>query len=68
MTTTVNKEMRKASAPSLASLVGLGLFTLAAVAGYGPTGGLSILALICLATAEVVGRRHFYKLYSRLGL
>jgi len=49
------------------NLAGLGLI-LAAISGSGPAWLWSCLSLVCLGTAEVVGRQRFYKAYRRLGL
>jgi len=49
------------------NLAGLALI-LTAMSGSGPTWLWSCLCLVCLGTAEVVGRQRFYKAYRRLGL
>jgi Tat-targeted selenate reductase subunit YnfH len=49
------------------NLAGLVLI-LTAMNGSGPTWLWSCLCLVCLGTAEVVGRQRFYKAYRRLGL
>ncbi len=44
------------------------LLILIAMKGPGPTWVWSCLSLVCIGTAEIIGRRRFYKAYQRLGL
>ncbi len=45
-----------------------GLLILIAINGLGPPRLLSCFSLVCLGTAEIVGRWRFYKAYRRVGL
>jgi DMSO reductase anchor subunit len=44
------------------------LFILIAMNAAGPAWVWSCLSLVCIGTAEIIGRRRFYKAYQRLGL
>ena len=57
---------------TLAIRIGLnicgGLLILIVMNGADPAWVWSCLSLVCIGTAEIIGRRRFYKAYQRLGL